>query len=86
MRVRGIDRPRMRPKLALPSEVDELPPTAEADDERRLKPSGVEETSALLKAATWVFAAWLLLPPFTLVFRTIDPILTELKLKISKQV
>ena len=39
MRVSGIDRPRMRPKLALPSEVDELPPFADTDDERMLKPS-----------------------------------------------
>jgi len=44
--VRGIDNPKIRPRFAAPSEVEVLPPTEETEDDKIVKPSGLEEATA----------------------------------------
>ena len=81
---RGIDRPRMSPRLAL-LEVLLLPPLGVTEEETIVKPSGMPEVRADMKelAAVWEFV---LLPPLSLAVNTTDPAAMDWMLKRSKQV
>ena len=69
-RARGIDRPKMRPKLV--ELLVELPPTEDTDDETIVKPSGLAAETAVLKELVAV-AESVFLPPFKVIWRPIEP-------------